>query len=300
MYYTLSMRKIFIFCLLLVICIIFTSCADFAALFDLEEDTDERSYVVPDSSDSLSVHFIDVGQADCILIRLPEDRVVMIDAGSNGAAGTILSYLEAQNIHRIDYLIGTHPHEDHIGSLDSVIDARDIGKIYMPRVENNTKTFEDVLTAIQNKGLRVSTPVAGEFIVNEPEKGLTVQILAPNNERYSNLNNYSIVVRVEYYNTSFLFTGDAEELSEGEMLEKGLNLSADVLKVGHHGSNTSTSDAFLEAVNPLYAIIPCGTGNRYGHPDGETLDKLADITVFRLDQTGTVVAVSDGNTINFE
>lgn len=249
-------------------------------------------------SGQLKVHFIDVGQADCILLQ-NNGAAMLIDAGNNADERLILNYLHNQNIKKLDYVIGTHPHEDHIGSLDKVIDSFDIGKVYMPKVTANTNAFEDVITSIKNKGLKITTPVAGsEF----PFGKVNCKILAPVSSSYEDLNNYSIVIKLTFGSTSFLFTGDAESISESEMLGKNYDLKADVLKVGHHGSNSSSSASFLKAVSPKYAVISVGKDNDYGHPGKETMERLysAGITVYRTDLSGTIVATSDGNTIKFD
>lgn len=245
----------------------------------------------------LFVHFIDVGQADCILIKT-NDNSMLIDAGNNEDAKLVVNYLRDNNVTKLDYVIGTHPHEDHIGGLDAVINTFDIGKIIMPKVEHTTKTFEDVLCAIQNKGLKITTPVPGTvYSLGEA----TFTILAPNSSYYDELNNYSVVIKLEYGNTAFIFQGDAEAFSEGEILSNGYDVSADVIKIGHHGSSSSTSRSYLEAVNPGYAVIMVGKGNTYGHPHRETLQLLKGkgIKVYRTDEQGTVIAVSDGSKITF-
>lgn len=246
----------------------------------------------------LKVHFLDVGQADSILIQTPTGENMLIDAGNNADGTTVVSYLKNQGISKIDILVGTHPHEDHIGGMDNVINSFDIGQIYMPKVEHTTKTYEDVLTTISNKGLKPIAPTPGSTF-NLGETKFT--ILAPNSSSYEDLNNYSIVLKMEYGNTSFLFAGDAEDVSEQEMLNKGYDLSADVLKIGHHGSSSSTTQAFLSKVNPKYAVIMVGADNNYGHPAQETMDKLkaANITVYRTDECGTIIATTDGENITF-
>lgn len=246
----------------------------------------------------LKVHFIDVGQADSILIQ-SDEQAMLIDAGNNGDSEEVVAYIKSQNIELLDYVIGTHPHEDHIGGLDAVIESFDIGVIYMPKAMSTTKTFEDVLNAISNKGMKVTTPVPGTT-VRLGEASFT--ILAPNSDSYKETNNYSIVIKLEHGNNSFIFTGDAEDVSEKEMIEKGYDLSANVLKVGHHGSSSSTTEEFLMKVNPQYAVICVGKDNKYGHPHREIVDLLnkMGIKIYRTDENGTITAISDGESITFE
>ena len=249
------------------------------------------------SSDSLKVHFIDVGQADSILIQQGNENM-LIDAGNNDDEQTLKNYLSSLGISEFKYVVGTHAHEDHIGSLDYIINSFKVGKIYFPKTTATTKTFENVVKAVKNKGMQFTTPKVGEtFKIGDAE----CTILAPNGSSYDDANNYSIVIKVQYGNNSFLFTGDAEDVSEKEMLSKGLNLKADVLKAGHHGSSSSSTDAFLNAVNPKHAVISVGKNNDYGHPHKETLEKFTSrgINVYRTDESGTIVATSDGNNITF-
>jgi competence protein ComEC len=244
---------------------------------------------------SLKVTFLDVGQADCTIIQYGTNSMI-IDAGGNATATSLIATINKMGITKFDVVIGTHPHEDHIGGLDAVINNFNIGAIYMPKVSNNTKTFEDVLLAIKNKGLTITTPIPGSSFT----LGSNVQctVLAPNGQSYPDLNSYSIVIKMTCNNISFLFTGDAETDSEMEMLAKGYNLKVDVLKVGHHGSASSTSPGFLNGVSPKYAVIFVGKENTYGHPHHETLNKLnnAGVKIYRTDLNGTITfTVIDSN-----
>ncbi|MDD4169265.1 MAG: ComEC/Rec2 family competence protein [Desulfotomaculaceae bacterium] len=249
-------------------------------------------------SGQLKVHFIDVGQADCILVQMPNDQNMLIDAGNNDDGNTVVNYLRKSGVHKIDYFIGTHPHADHIGGMDTVIKNFNTGKVYMPKVSNNTKTFEDVLKAIQAKGLTIAPAKAGVEIINSD--GLSAVMLAPNATSYKDLNDYSAVIKVSFDQVSFLFTGDAQEQSEFQMLvsSRGVTPKADVLKVGHHGSHSSTTPAFLRAVNPRYAVISVGAGNDYGHPHQEILQRLSGIKLYRTDLDGTIVFTTNGKDIN--
>lgn len=258
------------------------------------------------SQPNLKVSYLDVGQADSILIQVPNGKNILIDAGNNEDAEMITAYLKKQGIHRLDVVIGTHPHEDHIGSLDKVIQTFEIGQVIMPKVTTNTQTFKDVLTAIQNKGLKIKEAKAGLKLELGPTDAenpqISAEILAPASSQYEDMNNYSAVLRLVYGQNTFLFTGDAEDVSEKEMLASSANLKADVLKVGHHGSNSSTTQEFLNKVNPKYAIISVGKDNTYGHPTPSTLSRLkkSGVEVYRTDEEGTIIAESDGSKISFK
>lgn len=246
---------------------------------------------------NLEVHFIDVGQADSILVK-HGDFSMLVDAGNNEDGDLVNNYIKSKGISKLDYVVGTHPHEDHIGGLDDVINNFDIGAIYIPKASTTTKTFESVLLAIQNKGMKVKSPIIGDkFDLG----GVTVTILGPNSNSYDDLNDSSIVLKVDYGTTSFLLTGDAEGKSESEILASGININSTVLKVGHHGSDSSTTDEFLNKVNPKFAVISVGEGNSYGHPKQSVLNKLQsrNIPVYRTDENGTIVAISDGNNVTF-
>jgi len=243
---------------------------------------------------TLTINYIDVGQAESIFIELPNKQTMLIDAGNNEDDEIVINYIKNLNYDTINYVIGTHPHEDHIGGLDTVINVFNIENIYMPKVQHNTATFEDVLIAIQDKGLKINTAKAGVNILSLDN--LSIDIIAPVNEEYSNLNDYSAVIKVTYGENSFLFMGDAETLSENEITA---DVKADVLKVGHHGSSTSTSREFLSKVKPTYAIVLVGKDNSYGHPSNDVLALLNEfyVNVFRTDEQGTIIARSNGEKI---
>lgn len=255
--------------------------------------TDENNKFVCD----LKVVFFDVGQGDCIFIILPDGRNMIIDGASSGNSKTVINKLNNLGITDIDYVVGTHPHNDHIGGLDNIINEFNINYIYMPKKQNNTETFLSVLEAVKNKGLTVTPAKAGLVIFDY--NGLKGEFIAPVGEKYSELNNWSAVFRLTYLNKTFLFTGDAEFESEFE--QKG-DISADVLKIAHHGSESSTSDEYIKRVKPRYGIISVGINNSYGHPSNILLSRLAEnnVTVFRTDEQGDIVAITDGYNLDFK
>ncbi len=243
---------------------------------------------------TLKVHFLDVGQADSIFIELPSKETMLIDAGESANGSTVVNYIKQLGFSTITYLIATHPHADHIGGMTYVVNNLSIGYIYMPKASHTTQTYENLLLAIQSKGLTIKSAKAGVSILSG--SGLGVDILAPVSSTYDDLNNYSAVIKLIFGNNSFLFMGDAESLSEGQITA---NVKADVLKVGHHGSTSSTSSAFLAKVSPKYAVIMCGVGNSYGHPHAETLAKLqsTNVVIYRTDLNSTIIFTSDGTNL---
>ncbi|PRR71245.1 ComEC/Rec2 family competence protein [Neomoorella humiferrea] len=253
----------------------------------------------PGDGRELKVHFIDVGQADSILIQTPAGKAILIDGGNNDDGIKVVNYIKSQAVKELAAVVATHPHEDHIGGLDSVIKEIPVAAVYMPNAVTTTRTFEDFINAVKASG---ATRIRARGGVKMDIPGLSAEFLAPNSNSYDELNNYSAVLKIAYGNTAFLFTGDAETVSEEEMLSAGYNLKADVLKVGHHGSASSTSAAFLKAVAPKYAVISVGKGNDYGHPDPRVLERLqrAGVKIYRTDEHGTVIIVSDSRNITIK
>lgn len=251
----------------------------------------------PAGEGSLAVHFIDVDQGDSILAE-SDGHYMLIDAGENDQGDKVVVYLQQQGIDTLDYVIGTHPHSDHIGGLDDVIHNFTVGEIILPPVTHTTRTYEDVLDAAKEQGKTVTTPEVG---ASYRLGGAAFEIIAPNKDYGNDLNNWSVGIKLTNGKNSFVMCGDAEAEAEADICDNGIDISADVLKLGHHGSSTSSSDVFLDRVSPEYAVISCGLGNSYGHPHKETMAKMAErgISVFRTDEQGTVVAVSDGDTITW-
>lgn len=242
---------------------------------------------------SMRVHFIDVEQGDSIFIELPNGETMLIDAAESYKAATIIGYIQSLNYTDIDYVVATHPHEDHIGGMAEVLNNFNIGKMYMPGQAHTTKTFENLLNTIESKNIDLYRAKAGETITESGN--LKIDILAPLQEIYSNLNNCSAVVKITYGKTVFLFTGDAEKQIETQLLSSGIQ--ADVLKVGHHGAGSSSDTSFIRAVSPSVAVISCGKNNSYGHPHSDTLAILNEVgaNVYRTDEVGTVVVTADSN-----
>ena len=250
-----------------------------------------------------TVTFFDVGQADCALIEY-EGSHILIDAGNNADGTNLCRPLQQKKITTIDILVGTHPHEDHIGGLDDVIETFQIQKLYLPKVKDSliptTQTYEDVLDAAAKKGLTVSSFERGQPVWQKGNASFT--FLGPVRDDYDNLNEYSLICRLDAGKTSFLFMGDAEAKNEEELLESGAEVKADVLKVGHHGSQTSSGNAFLKAVNPQYAVISCGIFNEYGHPSNEVLLRLMRLKtkIVRTDEQSSIVFTTNGEELTFD
>ena len=266
----------------------------------LSDFMSEEKNISPVLNEVLKVSFIDVGQGDSTLLELPNGEIMLIDAGNPEDGERIVEMIEEKGYKKVDYLIATHPHSDHIGGMAEVVKAFEISKVYMPKKSHSTSSFEKLVDAIYKKNLKITEAKTGVTLIDE--ENLKIEILAPGYSDYDNLNNFSAVVKVDYGETTFIFTGDAEKEVEYEMLDSGADLKADVLKIGHHGSSTSSAYGFIKAVNPKYGVISCGAGNDYGHPHSEVLELLKknSIETLRTDELGTIVITSDGINLSIE
>lgn len=246
----------------------------------------------------LKVMFLDVGQGDSILI-INGSESMLIDGGPPEQSKAVLTHLENEGISRLAYIVATHAHADHIGGLTDVVESLQVDSIYMPKIPHSTRTFESFLDAVAAKDMTIAAPVCGQtFPLGDAE----VSILAPISAYPDNLNNSSIVLRIDHGNHSFLFTGDAETESERAMIAVAAPLASDVLKVAHHGSSTSCTTEFIDAVSPTWAVISVGSDNSYGHPADSTVRTLIghDAKIYRTDLDGTIVFYCDGYDISVE
>lgn len=244
-----------------------------------------------DLTQHLIVDYLDVGQADSILIR-NQEQSMLIDAGKNEDGQKVVNFLQEKGIEQLTYVIGTHPHEDHIGGLDDVINQIDVENVYMPKITTNTRTYEEVIEAIQKRQLTIKVPQKGDTLkIGDAECEFMTEPI----ENKKNLNLSSLVTRITFGQTSFLMMGDAETENEKSRTWPQTN----VLKVGHHGSNTSTSDSFLQQIKPQVAIISVGKNNDYGHPKEAILKRLNKLgtKIYRTDEKGTIEVISDGEKI---
>lgn len=244
----------------------------------------------------LEVHFLDVGQADCTLVKC-DGYTMLIDTGLDDQGTKIQNYLQKQGIDRLDYLVLTHSDADHIGSADVVMTKFDIGTIFMSNFEKETKTYKNLLKIIEENQIHYLSPAVGNVYALG---SASFRILSPNRD-YDTPNDTSIALLITHGENKFLFTGDAEKDAEEDMLNNGLSLAADVFHAGHHGSKTSNTQEFIDAVMPRYAVISCGVDNSYGLPDAEVLNRFREkeMMVYRTDEQGTIVATSNGEKITF-
>ncbi len=247
----------------------------------------------------LEVHFIDVGNADCILIR-QDDKAMLIDAGERKSKSVLQHYFDTYEVEKFDLVIATHPHADHIGGMAYVLDNYPVERFVMSYMDEQhtptTSSYENMLEALLEKDIPVDEAVPGAVY----ELGTArLQILAPY-ESGDDANNVSVVTRLTFGDKAFLFTGDAEKTVEEQILAGAYSVKADVLKLGHHGSNTSNSTAFLRQVAPDFAVITCGSDNSYGHPHQEVIDRVSrqKIETYRSDVDGHIVFTTDGESLS--
>lgn len=250
---------------------------------------------INESSSNLKIYFVDVGQADCILIN-DNNEYSLIDAGNNEDGEKLVKYFKDLGITKFKYVFGTHAHEDHIGGMDNIIENFQIEHFYMPDAITTTRTFEEVLDALEEKNIAFETPKEDE---NLTFSDTDFKVLHVGKDK-KDLNDTSIVLKLTYKNTSYLFMGDATSSVEKDILDK--DIKSDVLKVGHHGSQYSSTISFLKKVSPKYAIIEVGKNNSYNHPKEVTLKKLEDLgaKIYRTDEDGTIILTSDGENMSFE
>ncbi len=256
---------------------------------------DQGATVPAPAAGEIRVYFLDVGQGDSILLQTA-DNAVLIDAGEYSARRALLSYLRDAGVTVLDYVIATHPHEDHIGGMIPVLENFTVNRMAMTSAAANTDAYETFLEEIDAKGVPVTIPRPGDVI----EAGLIrLDVLAPLSDYSNDLNNASLVLRMVHGDNAFLFTGDAEHESEQDMLNANSPVQASVIKIGHHGSSTATSPAFLDAVRPAAAVISCGSVNSYGHPHDETIALLEErgIQIYRTDEDGTIIMSTDGTQV---
>lgn len=272
--------------LLIVFLLLFAGCSGSVPAFDTDTTAGEQ----------LTVHFIDVGQADCILLECA-GRYMLIDGGNVEDSSLVVSYLEKQGVEDLSLVVCTHAHEDHVGGLPGVLAVYPAKEVWAPTKTYSSKCFDDFVYYTDQQGLEITIPDPGDSF----DLGKTVVTVLGPTASYAEPNNTSIILMVQFGENRFLFTGDMEVEAENDMLDAGADVKADVLKVGHHGSNTSTGYRFLYEVAPTYAVISVGKDNSYGHPHDEPMSRLrdADVTVYRTDEMGTVLAVSDGKNITF-
>lgn len=282
-----KLKELIYFCLGLLVLIV--------GYFTTNTDNTTSGYENNSSSSEVLVYFIDVGQADAIYIKDGNSNM-MIDAGNNADGKLLVKYLQSLNVKNFKYVVGTHAHEDHIGGIDDIINNFKIDNFYMPEAISTSKTFEDVLDALDKNKVTFQTPKIGDKFTLE---NTNFEVLSIGNDT-SDLNDTSLVLKMSYNNTCVLFMGDASSNVEKNLLNK--DLDCQVLKVGHHGSRYSSSDEFIKKVNPTYGIIMVGKDNKYGHPTKKALDILNKykVTIHRTDEEGTIVMHLKGNDISFE
>ncbi|WP_426349538.1 ComEC/Rec2 family competence protein [Alloiococcus sp. CFN-8] len=244
----------------------------------------------------LNISFIDVGQGDSILIQY-KNKNILIDSGPDYSEKHLIKYLKDKRIKKLDMVIATHPHADHIGGMDGIIKSFKIKSFQAPKVLSSDESFVNMVKALRDKNISINTIKKGKSIALDKEA--QINFLSPSEASYDNINNYSAVALLTYKNTTYLFTGDAEEAIENELISDYPKLKVDLIKLGHHGSKTSSTDSFLRALAPKITVISCGLGNDYNHPSPIILDRLRklNIKVLRTDTMGTITIISNGKDI---
>lgn len=267
------------------------------------EQSSEKAFVEYDGDYFLEVHYIDVGQGDSsLIINNADDISILIDGGETDYGDDVLGFLKSQNIEELDYVVATHPHSDHIGGLVQVLNNLPVKNVIMPDIEHTSKTYENLINGILNNEANTEVIIAQNGM-NLEFGNLKAEIYAPFGNT-DDLNNNSVVMKMDYAGNSFLFTGDMEKVVEEEILDYGYNIDVDFLKVAHHGSDTSSSDEFISEVSPEISIIQVGAGNSYGHPTEQTLEVLKkyETEIYRTDLNGDISILfdNDGYTIKTE
>lgn len=241
----------------------------------------------------MKIHFLDCGQADSIFIELPDGKCMLVDAAESSFGESLEAFIKEKGYFHIDYVFATHPHSDHIGGMEHILNSFAVGNFYMPEVYHTTKTYEKMIDALVNNGCKCVYISSGDVI---SDSLYCVEVLSPLDKSYSRMNNSSAVLKLSYNNVSTVLSADAETEAEAEMLESGISLDADILKVGHHGSTTSTSEEYLDAINPSEAVISVGNENPYGFPDSIVIERIMkrNINIFRTDVNGNICVNTDG------
>lgn len=253
----------------------------------------ETKKVLQDASGELKVHFMDTGQSESILIQ-SGGKNMLIDGGTNATGGKVVEYLRKEGITYLDYVVGTHGHEDHIGGIDAVLYNFEVGELFLPKQTYGTHTYRDIRETAQAKQIPITVPKWKEVRTLGKVK---MMFLAPNpNKIYEDVNDSSLILRISNGKHSFLFCGDISKTLEKELSEKDVYLKSDVLKLNHHGSSDTNSMKFLKAVSPEYAVVCCAEGNPFGHPHKSVLKRVKKrkIKLFRTDEQGTIILTSDG------